>query len=409
MSTPKTDTASDSGAGDAWKGRAAALAAVLAAEGVVPDPAWKRAFASIPRHLFTPHVLIGDSAGFIELPIGVPRWWAEVYSNNALLTQTASTGAGAARQDLPTSSSSQPSVMAVMLDRLNIADADDIGQQRCRVLEIGTGTGYNTALLTHRLGESNVVSVDIDPELVETARGRLASLGLRPALRSGDGASGWPEQGPFDRILATCAITHIPPAWIEQLTPGGRIVAPLDADAGPLLVADKPTDASAAQPSSETENDGDGGELVGRVDAYPAAAFMPLRRSVDDPLGPGQTMGFAGGAPAQYGTTALDPRTVLARDRDYSWFCWLHAPGLRVVGSVDHGSVVVYTADAMAEATVAPGRGGTWNVVQRGARRLWDTIEHATATYDKLGRPARTRFGLTAGADPMAGRPDSRI
>ncbi len=144
-------------------------------------------------------MLTGDSSGFIELPTGTPSWWAEVYSDNALLTQTASTGAGTARQDLPTSSSSQPSVMAVMLDRLNISAAAPpdtaTGHQGCRVLEIGTGTGYNTALLAHRLGDANVVSVDIDPALVEAARARLAGLGLHPALRAGDGALGW-QAGP---------------------------------------------------------------------------------------------------------------------------------------------------------------------------------------------------------------------
>ncbi|MGH3621259.1 MAG: protein-L-isoaspartate O-methyltransferase family protein [Sciscionella sp.] len=107
--------------------------------------------------------------------------------------------------------------------------------------------------------------------MVDTARAHLGTLGQRPHLAARDGAAGWAEHGPFDRILATCAITHIPPAWIRHLTEDGRIVAPLDAgDAGPLLVLDK------------TAPD----EVTGRIDPYPAY-FMPLRNHADSPLGPG--------------------------------------------------------------------------------------------------------------------------
>lgn len=82
--------------------------------------------------------------------------------------------------------------------------------------------------------------VDIHSGLIEAARERLAEIGYHPCLTTGDGANGWAEHAPFDRIIATCAITHIPPAWIQQLAEDGRIVAPLDAGAaGPLLVLDK--------------------------------------------------------------------------------------------------------------------------------------------------------------------------
>ncbi|MGH3722225.1 MAG: protein-L-isoaspartate O-methyltransferase family protein, partial [Pseudonocardiaceae bacterium] len=116
-------------------------------------------------------------------------------------------------------------------------------------------TGYNTALLSHRLGDRDVYSVDIHPGLIKTAREHLAEIGCHPRLSTSDGADGWAEHAPFDRILATCAITQIPPRWIRQLADGGRIVAPFDAgDAGPLLVLDK------------TGPD----EVTGRIDPYPA-------------------------------------------------------------------------------------------------------------------------------------------
>lgn len=355
-----------------WTPRAAALATQLAAQGVLENPAWASAFAATPRHLFTPRVLASDGT----LPLaGQHRWLEAVYSDTALLTQTAPAGDG--EQELPTSSSSQPAVMAIMLDRLDTRPGH-------RVLEVGTGTGYNTALLCHRLGEGNVYSVDIHPGLIETAREHLAEIDYHPHLTIGDGAGGWAEHAPFDRILATCAITQIPPEWIRQLADGGRIVAPLNAgDAGPLLVLDK------------TAPD----EVTGRIDSYPAW-FMPLREHAHSPLGPGQSTSFTPTSMAHYGTTATDPASLLDDDPDLALFVWLHLPGLRIAGGQPHGSVVAHTADALAEAQLTPGKDHTWEVVQRGPRRLWDTIEHALTTFQALGRPDRGRFGVTALDDP---------
>jgi protein-L-isoaspartate(D-aspartate) O-methyltransferase len=309
------------------------------------------------------------------LHAGHPEWLQAVYSDTALLTQRAP--AGDSGQELPTSSSSKPAVMAVMLEALDTRSGH-------RVLEVGTGTGYNTALLCHRLGNHNVCSVDIHPWLIQEARDHLAEIGCHPRLTTGDGAAGWAEHAPFDRILATCAITQIPPEWIRQLAEGGRIVAPLDAgDAGPLLVLDK------------TAPD----EVTGRIDPYPAW-FMPLREHADNPLGPGQSTGFTATGMVHYGTTALDPATLLTDDRDLALFLWLHLPGLRVAGGQQCGSVVAHTADALAETQLAPSEDGTWELIQRGPRRLWDTIEHAITAFQALGRPDRSRFGVTALDDP---------
>ncbi|MGH3794233.1 MAG: methyltransferase domain-containing protein, partial [Pseudonocardiaceae bacterium] len=156
-----------------WKTRASGLAATLVASGVLLDPAWQDAFASIPRHVFVPQVLDGD----VVRGTGDPGW------------------------------TSRPTVMAVMLERL----AAEPGH---RVLEIGTGTGYHTALLAHRLGDHAVYSVDLDPVLVDSARDHLAEIGRHPQLAAGDGAQGWPDGRSFDRIIATCAVTAIPLAWI---------------------------------------------------------------------------------------------------------------------------------------------------------------------------------------------------
>ncbi len=345
-----------------WEQRAAALTAELVAAGVLPDPAWASAFTQVPRHVFVSRVLADDRTTVIHA--GTPGWVDLVYSDDALLTQAMTAGEGIARQELPSSSSSRPRVMAVMLDRL----AARPGQ---RVLEIGTGTGYNTALLGHRLGADNVYSIDLDPHLVEKANGHLAEVDQHPHLAPGDGARGWPEHAPFDRILATCAITHIPPAWIDQLAEGGRIVAPLDAgEAGPLLVLDKTAPH----------------EINGRIDPYPVH-FMPMRDHPGNPLGPGQSTGFTGTAGPHYGTTTLDPATLLTNDPNLALFLWLHAPGLRIASAESLGKVYVNTATALAEATLTPNEDGTWPVTQRGSCRLWDTIEHGHATWLALDRP----------------------
>ncbi|MEV6905895.1 methyltransferase domain-containing protein [Amycolatopsis sp. NPDC051071] len=142
------------------------------------------------------------------------------------------------------------------------------------MLEIGTGTGYNAALLAHRLGDHAVYSLDLDPGLVDAARDRLDGIGFHPHLTAGDGAAGWPGNATFDRIIAACAVSAIPPAWIDQLAPAGRIVAPLDAaKAGPLLVLDKTTD----------------GEVSGIIDPYPVL-FTPMRDRSTCLLAQGKTV-----------------------------------------------------------------------------------------------------------------------
>ncbi|MGH3930670.1 MAG: methyltransferase domain-containing protein, partial [Pseudonocardiaceae bacterium] len=101
-----------------------------------------------------------------------------------------------------------------------------------RVLEIGTGTGYNAALLSHRLGAANVYSVDVDPHLVDDARDRLTRLGYPAAtLATVDGIEGLPAHAPYDRIIATCALFAVPATWISQLQPDGLALVHLE---GPL-------------------------------------------------------------------------------------------------------------------------------------------------------------------------------
>ncbi|MGH3773520.1 MAG: methyltransferase domain-containing protein [Pseudonocardiaceae bacterium] len=177
--------------------------------GALTDPRWIAAFRAVPRHVFTPQLLEPEAH---DTNPTRQAWLSRVYQDDSLIT--AITHEPGLRTDVPTSSSTRPGLMARMLELLELRDG-------MRVLEIGTGTGYNAGLLTHRLGASHVTSIDIDPALIDHAQRRLRSLNLRPHLIAGDGIAGVADRAPFDRIIATCAVPTIPLAWITQLAPAG--------------------------------------------------------------------------------------------------------------------------------------------------------------------------------------------
>lgn len=120
----------------------------------------------------------------------------------------------------PSSSSTLPSLVLGMWQRLG-AEAGH------RVLEVGTGTGYSTALGAHRLGDGNVTSIEYDARVAERAAAALRAAGYTPRLLTGDGLGGDPDGGTFDRLIATCSVRYLPMAWLHQVRPGGRILVTL--------------------------------------------------------------------------------------------------------------------------------------------------------------------------------------
>ncbi|MFI0988103.1 methyltransferase domain-containing protein [Streptomyces exfoliatus] len=188
------------------------------ADGETVDTAWRDAFADVPRHLFVPYYYVPGPGGYERLWSGDPeperrdRWLSGAYEDTALATRV--------RDGELLSSASQPSLMALMLQALDVRDGDD-------VLEIGAGTGYHAALLCHRLGEEHVTTLDLDDEIVESARTHLAAAGYRPTVIVGDGARGCAERAPYDRIVATCAVPSVPYPWLAQCRPGALVLAPL--------------------------------------------------------------------------------------------------------------------------------------------------------------------------------------
>lgn len=137
-----------------------------------------------------------------------------IYRNEVIVTKTDPAG-------MAISSSSQPAIMAIMLERLDLR----VGQ---RVLEIGTGTGYNTALLGSLVtSRRRVVSVELDRDLARLARSRLHQGGHRARVVPGDGRDGWQDSAPYDRIIATASVDAVPRAWFDQLSGDGLVEVPL--------------------------------------------------------------------------------------------------------------------------------------------------------------------------------------
>ncbi|WP_254878953.1 methyltransferase domain-containing protein [Streptomyces sp. NA04227] len=244
---------------------------------------WRRIFEAVPRHVFVPWYYVGADDGFERLwgedsdPDRRARWLRGAYADGALATRV--------RDGELLSSASQPSLMARMLTELRVRDGD-------RVLEIGTGTGYNAALLSARVGQERVTTVDLDQELTESARGHLRAAGWAPTVVTGDGFLGCPERAPYDRVIATCSLAAIPPAWPAQCAPGARIVSPVATGLAALDVLGP-------------------GRAEGRFLATPAY-FVPLR-------GPGR--------PDESAPPAGVPARLLA-DEGFHFFAQLSAGAL---------------------------------------------------------------------------------
>ena len=174
------------------------------------------AFAKVPRHVFVPEVAPADA-----------------YRDEAFVIKCGPDG-------MPVSSSSQPAMMAIMLDQLGLRPGH-------RVLEIGTGSGYNAAVMAAVVGpEGKVVSIDIDPELVARARTSLAAADCEGVtVICADGGFGDPGDAPFDRIILTAGAWDIAPAWLDQVTAGGLLVLPLSVRGIQLSVALRRDDGDA--------------------------------------------------------------------------------------------------------------------------------------------------------------------
>ncbi|WP_079194647.1 methyltransferase domain-containing protein [Streptomyces sp. CB02923] len=348
---------------------------------------WADAFAAVPRAAFLPSLMWPwDMEAGRSVPVSraeePERWQAYADSDCPVVTQwDDGDHAGTEPGAVPTSSASMPSVVFRMLRDLDVRPG-------VRVLEVGTATGWNAALLAHRAGGGRVVTVEVDKEVADRARTALEAFGSSARVIHGDGFRGYPEGAPYDRIIATCGLRRFPRAWVEQCRAGGILVAPWgthfsNADAVVRLVV-----AEDGQSAS--------GRFTGPVE------FMKLRAQrlpmvvhgeyVRGSVAEGRETStdvmeaeFLGGAfgPQRFvfGLRVPDCLQVAAEKREGARPVWFY--GLR-----DRSWACVQFRD-----------GGTARVWQYGVRRLWDEVEAAYRWWVGNGRPGYERFGLTVAED----------
>lgn len=187
---------------EAWSRRRAMVESQIARRGV-QDEAVLAAMRTVPRHLFVPEELRARATEDRPLDIGHGQ------------------------------TISQPYIVAVITEAVGATAGD-------RILEVGTGCGYQAAVLAEVCSE--VYTIERIPELAREAEARLRALRYdRVRVRTGDGAFGWPQAAPFDGIILSCGATEVPPALLEQLLPGRRLVAPIGppGDVMDLVVLEK--------------------------------------------------------------------------------------------------------------------------------------------------------------------------
>ncbi|WP_052457035.1 methyltransferase domain-containing protein [Streptomyces sp. AcH 505] len=368
--------------GSAGSGGSAALTALLKAGGHLPD-GWAAAFLDVDRARYIPdRIWLRDDDGYrpVDRTRASDRWEAAVHGDVPVVVRVDTPDADVAR--VPTSSASMPRMVAGMLAALDVRD----GQ---RVLEVGTGTGYNAALLCHRLGDSQVTSIEIDPVLAEAARARLAAAGWKPTLATGDGAAGLPGRAPYDRVVVTCALADVPYPLVEQTAPGGIVVAPwgtglYNGVLVRLTVADGDEGPVASGPVI-----GDSAFMWMRRDV---TAEPPARRDVMDCVHDQELAATSRGP--------LDPRYVLGVD-DAAFAVGVACPTVRY--SVGHGPDGEFTlwladtgTDSWASVDYEP-EASEFEIQQFGPRRVWDEMTDAYEAWQHAGAPARTRYGLDVG------------
>ena len=346
---------------------------------------WDRALSATPRHRFLPDTIwLADDDPYrpVSRSDDQAGWFSAAYTDAPVITQINDGAAPSDPNDLwASSSASQPSIVVRMLMELDVRP----GQ---RVMEIGTGTGWNTALLAERVGAQNVVSVELDAALAARARDSLLAAGVEAVVVVGDGADGWEDGGPYDRVIATCSVRQVPVAWISQSRPGSIVLTPWESPwcSYGLLRLRVAADGSAA----------------GRFS--PHSAFMLMRGQridlriyrdiVHDEDVPDESL------------TSLDPGMVAGEDFDVQfalglrlgdvWHVWDHDPDVAGVTR----RLWLATVDGSSWAAVDQGEDpDLFTAWQHGSRRLWDEVEAGWAWFEANDRPSPSRFGLTVDAD----------
>ncbi|MGW7364519.1 methyltransferase domain-containing protein [Streptomyces sp. NPDC054841] len=346
-------------------------------------PEWERAFWAVPRHAFLPQkIWLGEDLTECTRGAAPESWLRTAYADGPVVTQINDGKEPGDGDRWASSSASAPSIVFRMLDMLEVEDGH-------RVLEIGTGTGWNAGLLTHRLGPQNVTTIEVDPVLTTNAALALKNADLELKVIGGDGAAGYTAAAPYDRIIATCSVRQVPRAWVEQTKPGGFILTPWETPwfcYGLLRLTVDETGLASGWFS-------------------PHSAFMLMRNQRTD-LRIYRDVVRDEHVPAE-SVTRLSPWAVTGDDRAAQfaiglqlrnvWRTWHDNPDVDGVAS----RLWLATTDATSWAAVDwDGQNNEhFTVWEHGPRRLWSEVEAAYWWWRHVGSPDPERFGMTVTHD----------
>ena len=326
-----------------------------------------QAFLTVPRHPFIDHYYVhqpGTRSWTRHEQADSPEWYEQIYGDQALVTHVDQHGR-------TLSSSSQPGVMATMLDALEL-------QPGMRVLEIGTGTGYNAALIAALVGDPTLVTtIDIDSSVIDQAKQAITQVvGEGMTVVQCNGVNGYNINAPYDRIIVTASASTIPCAWMEQLTSSGIIVCVLQpglAMLGGLLKAQK---------REET--------LKGNI--VSPASFMVLR----DTIYTKQTVQIDFHAPL-YASFPLELALFspqLARENtDFAFFLYFDIPDLYMF---QKGERLILSSQKSPQGYVLFRQASTPRIELHGDRfyasTLWNRLVRAYSLWLHCAQPAITQY-----------------
>ncbi len=247
-----------------------------------------------------------------------------------------------------------------------------------RVLDVGTGSGYSTALVARRFGDPAITSIDVDPYLADAARARLDEIGLRPQVITGDATGPLPPAG-YDRIVSMMGVRPVPSGWLATLRPGGRLVTTVS---GTMIIITAVKDSD--------------GTASGQVE-WDQAGFMTSRPGPDCPSAPGDMPAAALDGEGEDVRTGRYPVVRVEGSGELQSMLEITAPGIRHRYQESGQACTAWMThpDGSWARATAPGWRDLPVVHQGGPRRLWDILDDLreywlTRGYFRL-RGARVR------------------